>query len=90
MAEREQLAVTLRENDERQKQLAHERAEERKAFERMLEESASHKRDMTAEIDEQRQAIRNLRESAGRAQSLAREIVRAHEDQLRPAGEFKE
>ena len=89
-AERERLAVTLREHEERQQRMAQERAEERKAFERMLEESAAHKRDMAAEIDEQRQVIQSLREAAGRAQSLAREIVRAHEDQLRPAGEFRE
>jgi predicted nucleic acid-binding Zn-ribbon protein len=61
-------------------QFANERADERATFTRLLNEAASKERDLMEEREEHRRHIDALREIGMRAQSLAREIVRTHED----------
>lgn len=78
-AERDHLATELAEREAAHKQFAEERAEERFTFERLLAEATANQRDMVQELDEQRQQIQTLREASMRAQSLARQIMRAHE-----------
>ena len=63
-----------------------ERENERGTFTRLLNEAEAKERHMIEERDQQRQHIDALREAATRAQSLAREIMRAHEvTELQPA-----
>lgn len=78
-AERNRLATHLEEREAAHKQFAEERSDERSTFKRLLEEATSNQREMSEELDEQRQQIDTLREAAMRAQSFAREIMRAHE-----------
>jgi len=54
-------------------------ADERRTFTRSLDEASAIQRELTQEVQEQRQQIHALRESAMRAQSFARDIIRAHE-----------
>jgi chromosome segregation ATPase len=75
----EQLQRQLDEQSAAHAQFANERAEERSTFTRLLNEAASKQREMMEEREEQRRHIDALREIGMRAQSLAREIVRAHE-----------
>ena len=46
----------------------------------MLSEATANQREMVQELDENRQQVETLREAAMRAQSLARQIMRAHEE----------
>jgi chromosome segregation ATPase len=79
VAERDGLAAQLEQDQAAYRQFADERADERYTFERLLAEATSNQRDMVQELDEKRQQLETLREAAIRAQSLAREIMRAHE-----------
>jgi hypothetical protein len=78
-AGKDRLAVELEEREGTYKQFREERTEERFTFERLIAEATSNQRDMVQELDEKRQQIETLREAAMRSQSLAREIMRAHE-----------
>jgi chromosome segregation ATPase len=78
-AERNRLAAHLEEREAAHKKFAEERSDERSTFKRLLDEATSTQREMTDELNEQRQQIDTLREAATRAQSFAREIMRAHE-----------
>ena len=78
-AERNRLTVQLEDREASYRKFADERSEERFTFERLLAEATANQREMLRELDEQRQQIETLREAAMRAQSLAREIMRAHE-----------
>ena len=78
-AERNRLAAHLEEREAAHKQFAEERSDERSTFKRLLDEASSNQREMSEELNEQRQQIDMLREAAMRAQSFAREIMRAHE-----------
>jgi hypothetical protein len=78
-AERDRLAAELVEREAAHAQFAEERADERYTFERLLAEATSNQREMIQELDEKGQQLDTLREAAIRAQSLAREIMRAHE-----------
>src|SRR5918993_4729752 len=78
-AERNRLAAHLEEREAAHKQFAEERSDERSTFKRLLDEASSTQREMTEELNEQRQQLDTLREAAMRAQSFAREIMRAHE-----------
>ncbi len=78
-AGRDRLAAELEEREATYKQFREERTEERFTFERLIAEATSNQRDMVQELDEKRQQIETLREAAMRSQSLAREIMRAHE-----------
>ena len=79
IAERNRLAAQVEEQEAAHKQLAEERADERSTFKRLLDEASFTQSEMTAQLEEQRQEIDTLREAAMRAQSFAREIMRAHE-----------
>ncbi|MEO5742391.1 MAG: hypothetical protein ABIS29_17535 [Vicinamibacterales bacterium] len=81
-AERHQLVAQLGEQAAAHEQFARERANERTTFERLMDEASSKHREMAQELDEQRKQIDELREAAGRAQSFARDIIRAHETAL--------
>jgi chromosome segregation ATPase len=78
-AERNRLASQLDEQEAAHKQFAGQYADERSTFTRLLDEAASIQRELTEEVQEQRRQIHTLRESAMRAQSFARDIIRAHE-----------
>jgi chromosome segregation ATPase len=78
-AERDGLTAQLAQQEAAHRQFAEERTDERFTFERLLAEATSNQRDMVQELDEKRQQLETLREAAIRAQSLAREIMRAHE-----------
>ena len=77
--ERNRLASQLDEQEAAHKQFAEQCADERSTFTRLLDEASSIQRELTEEVQEQRQQIHTLRESAMRAQSFARDIIRAHE-----------
>jgi hypothetical protein len=79
VAERDGLTARLQQQEAAHRQFAEERTDERFTFERLLAEATSNQRDMVQELDEKRQQLETLREAAIRAQSLAREIMRAHE-----------
>lgn len=79
-ADVERLQRQLDEQTAAHAQFADERAEERSTFTRLLNEAASKQRELVEEREEQRRHIDALRGIGARAQSLAREIVRAHED----------
>ena len=76
----ERLQRQLDEQTAAHTQYAEERAEERGTFTRLLNEAASKQRELMEEREALRRHIDSLREIGLRAQSLAREIVRAHED----------
>ena len=78
-AERDRVTAQLAEEEAAHKRFAEERADERSTFKRLLDEASSTQREMTQELNEQRQQLDTLREAAMRAQSFAREIMRAHE-----------
>jgi len=75
----EQLQQQLDQQAAAHKQFAEEREDERSTFTRLLNEAASKQRELMEEREQQRLYIDVLREAGMRAQSLAREIVRAHE-----------
>ena len=75
----DQLQHQLDEQAGAHRQFAEERESERSTFTRLLNEAASKEREMIEQRDQQRQHIEALREAGLRAQSLAREIMRAHE-----------
>jgi predicted nucleic acid-binding Zn-ribbon protein len=75
----EQLQRQLDEQTAAHAQFAEERANERGTFTRLLNEAESKERDMIQERDGLRQQIEALRDAGLRAQSLAREIIQAHE-----------
>jgi chromosome segregation ATPase len=79
-AGRDRLTAQLEEQEAMYKQFREERTEERASFERLLAEATSNQRDMVQELDEKRQQIETLREAAMRSQQLARQIMRAHEE----------
>jgi len=79
VAERDGLTAQLEQQEAAHRRFAEERSDERFTFERLLAEATSNQRDMVQELDEKRQQLETLREAAMRAQSLAREIMRAHE-----------
>ena len=79
VAERDGLTAQLEQQESTHRRFAEERTDERFTFERLLAEATSNQRDMVQELDEKRQQLETLREAAMRAQSLAREIMRAHE-----------
>jgi hypothetical protein len=82
----DQLQQQIEEQAGAHRQSAEERESERGTFTRLLNEAASKEREMIEERDQQRQHIEALREAGARAQSLAREIMRAHESaELPPA-----
>ena len=76
----EQLVVQLEEREASYHQFAEERTDERATFERVISEATANQREMVQELDENRQQLETLREAAMRAQSLARQIMRAHEE----------
>jgi chromosome segregation ATPase len=78
-AERDRVTLQLNEQEAAHQRFAEERADERSTFKRLLDEASSNQREMMQELDEQRQQLDTLREAAMRAQSFAREIMRAHE-----------
>ncbi len=78
-AERDRVAEQLAMKEAAHEAFACERTEERNTFKRLLDEASFTHREMTEEIEEQRQQIDTLREAAMRAQSFAREIMKAHE-----------
>jgi chromosome segregation ATPase len=78
-AERDRVAVQLSEQEAAHQRFAEERADERSTFKRLLDEASSNQREMMQELNEQREQLDTLREAAMRAQSFAREIMRAHE-----------
>ena len=78
-AERNRLASQLEEQEAAHMQFAGQWADERSTFTRLLDEASSIQRELTEEVQEQRRQIHTLRESAMRAQSFARDIIRAHE-----------
>jgi chromosome segregation ATPase len=78
-ADRNRLASQLDVQEAAHKQFAGQYADERSTFTRLLDEAASIQRELTEEVQEQRRQIHTLRESAMRAQSFARDIIRAHE-----------
>lgn len=84
-AERNRLASQLDAQDAAHKQFAEQYANERSTFTRLLDEASSVERELSEEVQEQRQLIHTLRESAMRAQAFARDIIRAHEIDPRPA-----
>jgi chromosome segregation ATPase len=86
--ERNRLASQLDEREAAHKQCAEQYAVERSTFTRLLDEAASIQRELTEEVQEQRRQIHTLRESAMRAQSFARDIIRAH-DAAPPLPDFK-
>jgi chromosome segregation ATPase len=61
-------------------QFAEERGDERTTLTRLLNEAESKEREMIQERDALRQQIEALRAAGMRAQSLAREIIQAHEN----------
>jgi len=75
----EQLQRQLDEQAAAQTQYAEERNNERSTFTRLLNEAESKEREMIQERDAMRQQIEALRDAGARAQSLAREIIQAHE-----------
>ena len=75
----EQLQRQVEEQATASRQVADEREEERSTFTRLLNEAGTRERELIEERERQRQHIDALREAGLRAQSLAREIVRAHE-----------
>ncbi|MSO56881.1 MAG: hypothetical protein EXQ55_08180 [Acidobacteria bacterium] len=77
--ERDRLARQLAEQEAAHQRDVEERTDDRIKFKRLLAEATSNQRQMAEELNEQRQQIDTLRETAMRAQSLAREIMRAHE-----------
>jgi chromosome segregation ATPase len=79
LAERDEVAARLADREAAHKKYADDRMDERYTFERLLAEASSNQREMVQELDEKRQQLDTLREAAIRAQSLAREIMRAHE-----------
>jgi chromosome segregation ATPase len=87
-AERNRLASQLEEQEAAHKQFAGQWADERSTFTRLLDEASSIQRELTEEVQEQRRQIHTLRESAMRAQSFARDIIRAHE--AAPPGQKRE
>jgi chromosome segregation ATPase len=89
VGERNRLTTQLEEQETAHRQFAEERADERNTFKRLLDEASFTQTEMTAQIAEQRQQIETLREAAMRAQSFAREIMRAHEAPDEPARETK-
>jgi chromosome segregation ATPase len=78
-ADRNRLASQLDEQEAAHKQFAEQWADERSTFTRLLDEASSIQRELTEEVQDQRRQIHTLRESAMRAQSFARDIIRAHE-----------
>ena len=78
-AERNRLSAQLDEQEAAHRQFAEQRADEQTTFTRLLDEASSIQRELTQEVQEQRRQIHTLRESAMRAQSFARDIIRAHE-----------
>jgi DNA repair exonuclease SbcCD ATPase subunit len=78
-ADRDRLGRELQEFETVHRKHAEERAKERSNFERLVAEAKATEKTMSEEIDGQRQQIESLREAAARAQSLAKEILRAHE-----------
>lgn len=78
-ADRNRTAAQLAEQITAHEEFARERADERNTFKRMLDEASFTQGEMAAELEEQRQQIDTLREAALRAQSFAREIMKAHE-----------
>lgn len=79
VAERDRVKVQLAEQEAAHQRFADERADERDTFKRLLDEATSNQREMLQELTEQREQLDTLREAAMRAQSFAREIMRAHE-----------
>lgn len=75
----EQLQKQVDEQAAAYAQLTGERADERSTFTRLLNEAESKEREMIQDRDEQRRYIEALRDAGARAQSLAREIIQAHE-----------
>ena len=75
----EQLQQQLDEQAAAHTQFAEERASERSTFTRLLNDAESKEREMVQERDALRQQIEALRDAGMRAQSLAREIIQAHE-----------
>ena len=83
----DQLQQQLDEQAAALRQSAEERATERDTFTRLLNEAGEKERGLMEERERQRQHIEALRDAGMRAQSLAREIMRAHEaTELPPAG----
>jgi hypothetical protein len=82
----DELQQHLDEQAAAHRRFAEEREDERSTFTRLLNEAALKERELMEERDQQRQQIEALREAGMRAQSLAREIMRAHEAALQPAG----
>jgi chromosome segregation ATPase len=77
--ERDGLATQLEEREAAHERSEEERAGEHATFERLLAEAKSSQTQMLQEIGEHRQQVDSLRGAANRAQSFAREIIRAHE-----------
>jgi chromosome segregation ATPase len=85
-AERDRLQIDLAESVKahqrdlgtREQQIEDLRAEQRTST-RLLDEASSIQRELTEEVQEQRQQIHKLREAAMRAQAFARDIIRAHQ-----------
>jgi predicted nucleic acid-binding Zn-ribbon protein len=76
----EQLQRQLDEQTNAHTQFAEEREHERSTFTRLLNEAAAKERELMEEREAQRRHIDALREAGMRAQKLAREIMRAHEN----------
>ena len=86
----DQLQQQLDEQASAHRQFAEERATERDTFTRLLNEAAEKERELMEERDRQRRHIEALRDAGMRAQSLAREIMRAHEATELPAPRAQE
>ena len=86
----DQLRQQLDEQAAVHRQFAEERENERTTFTRLLNDAGAKEREMVEERDQQRQYIEALREAGMRAQSLAREIMRAHEATELPPGRSPE
>jgi len=76
----EKLQWQLDEQTAAHTQFAEERANERGTFTRLLNEAESKEREMIQERDALLQQIDAMRDAGMRAQSLAREIIQAHEN----------
>jgi chromosome segregation ATPase len=79
IAERNHLAAQIAQQESAHRQFADERDAEQGNFTRLLDEASSIQRELTEEVQEQRQQIHKLREAAMRAQAFAHDIIRAHE-----------
>jgi chromosome segregation ATPase len=78
-SERSQLASQVEEMEGAHRKFAEEREDERDNFTRLLNEASSKQREIMEERAEQQRHIDVLLDAAVRAQSLAHEIIRAHE-----------